>query len=193
MFHYMIEISYIWSTPNRASLLADYSSLLAALSDAKLTKVRDALPPARDLFGDEGAAAFLQTEQSYNVQLPSSASSMGSSPCESPRLELRTAAQASHTAPTAHRPCIGTEYTRPEHPAPAARLALVRRAVRRDLRLELPLAAPKPLLSHTLGTGFERPALQSPFTLACASWGEHLGAGLLALASIAASSCVQVV
>ena len=45
--------------PTRASLLADYSSLLAALSDAKLTKVRDALPPARDLFGDEGAAAFL--------------------------------------------------------------------------------------------------------------------------------------
>ena len=181
------------NTPNRATLLADYSSLLAALSDAKLTKVRDALPPARDLFGDEGAAAFLQTEQSYDVQLPSSASSMGSSPCESPRLELRTAAQASHTAPTAHRPCIGTEYTRPEHPAPAARLALVRRAVRGDLRLELPLAAPKPLLSHTLGTGFERPALQSPFTLACASWGEHLGAGLLALAGIAASSCVQVV
>ena len=100
------------ATPNRATLLADYSSLLAALSDAKLTKVRDALPPARDLFGDEGAAAFLQTEQSYNVQLPSSASSMGSSPCESPRLELRTAAQASHTAPPAHRPCIGTEYTR---------------------------------------------------------------------------------
>ena len=56
--------------PTRASLLADYSLLLAALSDAKLTKVRDALPPARDLFGDEGAAAFLQTEQSYNVQLP---------------------------------------------------------------------------------------------------------------------------
>ena len=27
--------------------------------------------------------SFLQTEQSYNVQLPSSASSMGSSPCES--------------------------------------------------------------------------------------------------------------
>ena len=71
------------TTPTRATLLADYSSLLAALSDAKLTKVRDALPPARDLFGDEGAAAFLQTEQSYNVQLPSSASSMGSSPCES--------------------------------------------------------------------------------------------------------------
>ena len=69
--------------PTRASLLADYSSLLAALSDAKLTKVRDALPPARDLFGDEGAAAFLQTEQSYDVPLPSSASSMGSSPCES--------------------------------------------------------------------------------------------------------------
>ena len=57
--------------------------LLAALSDAKLTKVRDALPPARDLFGDEGAATFLQTEQSYDVQLPSSASSMDSSPCES--------------------------------------------------------------------------------------------------------------
>ena len=69
--------------PTRASLLAEHSSLLAALSDAKLTKVRDALPPARDLFGDEGAAAFLQTEQSYDVQLPSSASSMGSSPCES--------------------------------------------------------------------------------------------------------------
>ena len=69
--------------PTRATLLADYSLLLAALGDAKLTKVRDALPPARDLFGDEGAAAFLQTEQSYNVQLPSSASSMGSSPCES--------------------------------------------------------------------------------------------------------------
>ena len=80
MLHYMIEME---SSPTRASLLADYSSLLAALSDAKLTKVRDALPPARDLFGDEGAAAFLQTEQSYNVQLPSSASSMGSSPCES--------------------------------------------------------------------------------------------------------------
>ena len=77
-----IEI-YHGAHPNRATLLADYSSLLAALSDAKLTKVRDALPPARDLFGDEGAAAFLQTEQSYNVQLPSSASSMGSSPCES--------------------------------------------------------------------------------------------------------------
>ena len=45
--------------------------------------MRDALPPARDLFGDEGAATFLQTEQSYDVQLPSSASSMGSSPCES--------------------------------------------------------------------------------------------------------------
>ena len=109
MLHYMIEMEH---TPTRATLLADYSSLLAALSDAKLTKVRDALPPARDLFGDEGAAAFLQTEQSYDVQLPSSASSMGSSPCESPRLELRTAAQASHTAPPAHRPCIGTEYTR---------------------------------------------------------------------------------
>ena len=79
--HKSIDRNILWST--RASLLADYSSLLAALSDAKLTKVRDALPPARDLFGDEGAAAFLQTEQSYNVQLPSSASSMGSSPCES--------------------------------------------------------------------------------------------------------------
>ena len=159
-------------TPTRATLLADYSSLLAALSDAKLTKVRDALPPARDLFGDEGAAAFLQTEQSYDVQLPSSASSMGSSPCESPRLELQTAAQASHTAPPAQRPCIGTEYTRTpdlDIICTASRLSLVRRAVRRHLRLELPLAAPKPLLSHTLGTGFERPALQSPFTLACAS------------------------
>ena len=48
MFHYMIEMEH---TPKRATLLADYSSLLAALSDAKLTKVRDALPPARDLFG----------------------------------------------------------------------------------------------------------------------------------------------
>ena len=104
-------------TPTRATLLADYSSLLAALSDAKLTKVRDALPPARDLFGDEGAAAFLQTEQSYDVQLPSSASSMGSSPCESPRLELRTAAQASHT----RRPLTGPahrdkDYTRTPDP-----------------------------------------------------------------------------
>ena len=108
MLHYMIEME---NTPNRATLLADYSSLLAALSDAKLTKVRDALPPARDLFGDEGAAAFLQTEQSYDVQLPSSASSMDSSPCES-RGSSSGLAQASHTAPTAHRPCIGTEYTR---------------------------------------------------------------------------------
>ena len=80
MLHYMIEMEPI---PTRATLLADYSLLLAALSDAKLTKVRDALPPARDLFGDEGAVAFLQMEQSYDVQLPSSASSMDSSPCES--------------------------------------------------------------------------------------------------------------
>ncbi len=78
MFHYMIEIYIYGAQP--------HASLLAALSDAKLTKVRDALPPARDLFGDEGAAAFLQTEQSYDVPLPSSASSMDSSPCE-PRLE----------------------------------------------------------------------------------------------------------
>ena len=57
----MIEI--YGAHPNRATLLADYSSLLAALSDAKLTKVRDALQPACDLFGDEGAAAFLQTAE----------------------------------------------------------------------------------------------------------------------------------
>ena len=103
--------------PDGATLLADYSSLLAALSDAKLTKVRDALPPARDLFGDEGAAAFLQTEQSYNVQLPSSASSMGRSPCESPRLELRTAAQASHTAPLTG-PALGQITPDPNIPHP---------------------------------------------------------------------------
>ena len=129
--------------------------------------MRDALPPARDLFGDEGAAAFLQTEQSYNVQLPSSASSMGSSPCESrgssPGLQHRLATQ--------RRPLTGPALGQSTRARPtstlctASRLALVRRAVRRDLRLELPLAAPKPLLSHTLGTGFERPALQSPFTL----------------------------
>ena len=129
--------------------------------------MRDALPPARDLFGDEGAAAFLQTEQNYNVQLPSSASSMGSSPCESPRLELRTAAQASHTRRPLTGPALGqSTRARPTSTlCTASRLALVRRAVRRHLLLELPLAAPKPLLSHTLGTGFERPALQSPFTL----------------------------
>ena len=89
--------------PTRASLLADYSLLLAALSDAKLTKVRDALPPARDLFGDEGAAAFLQTEQSYNVQLPSSASSMGSSPCES----RGSSSGLQHRLATQRRPLTG--------------------------------------------------------------------------------------
>ena len=187
----MIEI-YYGAHPNRATLLADYSSLLAALSDAKLTKVRDALPPARDLFGDEGAAAFLQTEQSYNVQLPSSASSMGSSPCES----RGSSSGLQHRLATQRRPLTGPALGQSTRARPtstlctASRLALVRRAVRRDLRLELPLAAPKPLLSHTLGTGFERPALQSPFTLACASWGEHLGAGLLA--GIAASSCPHI-
>ena len=63
MLHYMIEMEPI---PNRASLLADYSSLLAALSDAKLTKVRDALPPARDLFGDELLAlSWLPTHTSH--------------------------------------------------------------------------------------------------------------------------------
>ena len=106
--------------PTRASLLADYSSLLAALSDAKLTKVRDALPPARDLFGDEGAAAFLQTEQSYDVQLPSSASSMGSSPCESrgssSGLQHRLATRA------ARSPALNWDrvhaHARPRHYAP---------------------------------------------------------------------------
>ena len=100
MLHYMIEME---PTPTRATLLADYSSLLAALSDAKLTKVRDALPPARDLFGDEGAAAFLQTEQSYDVQLPSSASSMGSSPCES----RGSSSGLQHRLATQRRPLTG--------------------------------------------------------------------------------------
>ena len=106
--------------PTRASLLADYSSLLAALSDAKLTKVRDALPPARDLFGDEGAAAFLQTEQSYNVQLPSSASSMGSSPCESrgssSGLQHRLATQR-RPSPALHWDRVHA-HARPRHYAP---------------------------------------------------------------------------
>ena len=71
--------------------------------------MRDALPPARDLFGDEGAAAFLQTEQSYDVQLPSSASSMGSSPCES----RGSSSGLQHRLATQRRPLTGrTEYTR---------------------------------------------------------------------------------
>ena len=100
--------------------------------------MRDALPPARDLFGDEGAAAFLQTEQSYDVQLPSSASSMGSSPCESPRLELRTAAQASHTRRPLTGPALG-QITR-ARPTRTSRTRCSRgtRAVCRDLRLERP-------------------------------------------------------
>ena len=88
------------------------TALQGARADAKLTKVRDALPPARDLFGDEGAATFLQTEQSYNVQLPSSASSMGSSPCESrgssSGLQHRLATRAVRS-PALH---IGTKTTR---------------------------------------------------------------------------------
>ena len=116
--------------PNRATLLADYSSLLAALSDAKLTKVRDALPPARDLFGDEGAAAFLQTEQSYNVQLPSSASSMGSSPCESrgssSGLQHRLATQR-RPSPALHWDRVHA-HARPRHYAPLLGIQDARRA-----------------------------------------------------------------
>ena len=56
--------------------LAARRRLLAARSAERREAHQGALPPARNLFGDGGAAAFLQTEQSYDVPLPSSASSM---------------------------------------------------------------------------------------------------------------------